>query len=150
MISARNLWAKLSRRGDVIIAWHSLIDHSADVAAVLEAFIDQPTIRKRLAGATGLDDLDPLTCARLTALAFLHDIGEANRGFRARVDPRAKVVGHIDLLSWVCNGNEAIRERLISVLGLDRLESWFGDDPRPVLEAVFAHHGRPWNRESTG
>jgi hypothetical protein len=53
----------------------------------------------------GQVDLGPLTCSRLAALAFLHDIGKANRGFRSRVDPGAPPIGHIDQLSWVFNGS---------------------------------------------
>lgn len=90
MITSSHLWAKLKREGDAIVSWHSLVDHSADVAAVVEALLKQPTIRRRLAGAAGLETLDPLTCARLAALAFLHDIGKANRGFRARVTAKCR------------------------------------------------------------
>ena len=88
MITARDLWAKLGRddRGN-IISWHSLVHHSADVAAVLLALLEQPTIAARLARLAGRDALDKVTRDRLGALAFLHDIGKANRGFRARVDP---------------------------------------------------------------
>ena len=151
MITSSHLWAKLKREGDAIVSWHSLVDHSADVAAVVEALLKQPTIRRRLAGAAGLKTLDPLTCARLAALAFLHDIGKANRGFRARVDPRAETIGHIDQLSWVFNGSEsdAICEGLTAVLGLDRLGAWFAEDATPLLETLFAHHGRPWKRGET-
>jgi CRISPR-associated endonuclease/helicase Cas3 len=56
------------------------VDHSADVAAVAERLLIQPTIRKRLATAAGRSDLDEVTRARLGALSFLHDIGKANRG----------------------------------------------------------------------
>ena len=45
-----------------------------------------------------------IVVARLAALAFLHDIGKANRGFQARKDPTAPTVGHIDQLSWVFHG----------------------------------------------
>jgi len=151
VITSSHLWAKLKREGDAIVSWHSLVDHSADVAAVVEALLEQPTIRRRLAGAAELRDLRPLTCARLAALAFLHDIGKANRGFRARVDPRAETIGHIDQLSWVFNGSgsDAICERLTAVLGLDRLGAWFAEDATPLLETLFAHHGRPWKRGET-
>jgi len=151
VITSSHLWAKLKREGDAIVSWHSLVDHSADVAAVVEALLAQPTILKRLAGAAGLKTLDPLTCARLAALAFLHDIGKANRGFRARVDPRAETIGHIDQLSWVFNGSQsdAICEGLTAVLGLDRLGAWFAEDATPLFETLFAHHGRPWKRGET-
>ncbi len=145
MISKAALWAKLERdAADRITRWHSLVDHSADVAAVLRTLIAQPTIAARLARLAGRDALDAVTVARLGALAFLHDIGKANRGFRARVDPHAAVVGHIDQLAWLFTAPGAqCRERLDAVLGLDRLDDWLGED-WTLFEAVFAHHGRPW------
>jgi CRISPR-associated endonuclease/helicase Cas3 len=76
-----------------VIGWHSLVDHSADVSAVIEALLDQPTINRRLARSAGRDRLDRQTCARLAALAFLHDIGKANRGFQRRIDPEAPLLG---------------------------------------------------------
>src|SRR4051794_21352446 len=95
-ITSQALWAKLER-DDVgrVVRWHSLVDHSADVAAVVEALLYQPTLRRRLAATAGWPDLDEVTIARLAGLSFLHDIGKANRGFRARIDPRAELVGHI-------------------------------------------------------
>lgn len=140
-------WGKLSddRKGR-----HSLVDHSADVAAVFAALLRQPTIRRRLAAAAGLSDLGPVVCARLTALVFLHDIGKANRGFQARIDLQAALVGHIDELAWVFHGEdrskEPICEALAERIGLDRFSDWFADS-FSMLEAVFAHHGRPWRRE---
>lgn len=137
------LWAKLSLNR---IDWHSLVDHSADVAAVLMALLDQPTIAARLAQLGDLTELNPVMRARLGALAFLHDIGKANRGFQARVDPAAPTVGHIDQLAWVFgpDGGPAL-ERLYAALGLDRMEAWFeGDSALEWLAAALAHHGRPW------
>ena len=76
MITSSTLWAKLKRdQMGRIIGWHSLVDHSADVAAVVEALL-QPTIRRRLATAAGRTELDEITRARLSALSFLHDIGK--------------------------------------------------------------------------
>ena len=55
-----------------------------DVAAVARALLELPTWRarmQRLAGRTFTDvDLD-----RLTALAFLHDVGKAGSGFYSKV-----------------------------------------------------------------
>jgi CRISPR-associated endonuclease/helicase Cas3 len=152
MITSATLWAKLKRdTAGQVIGWHSLVDHSADVAAVMEALLLQPIIRRRLATAADRTDLDEVTRARLGAFSFLHDIGKANRGFRARVDPNALPVGHIDQLAWVffSNGLAArVRERLIGVLGLERLFSWCPDSAEGLFHAVFAHHGRPWRTEA--
>jgi CRISPR-associated endonuclease/helicase Cas3 len=150
VLTAAALWAKLKRKSGTIDSWHSLIDHSADVAAVMEALLTQPTIRRRLAHTAGLSDLDNVTCSRLAALAFLHDIGKANRGFRARIDPKAQPIGHIDQLSWVFTNETAqpIFEALVDCLGLERIDLWFGADCWSMIEAVFAHHGRPWRRRA--
>jgi Cas3, HD domain len=86
---------------------------------------------RRAAG--GRATLDPVTRARLAALAFLHDTGKANRGFRARLGPNTQIIGgHIDQLAWMfyCERSEDIKNALFDVLGL-----W---------DAVLAHHGRPW------
>jgi CRISPR-associated endonuclease/helicase Cas3 len=123
-----------------------LVDHSADVAAVVAALLSQPTINGRLASAAGRASLDAVTCARLAALAFLHDIGKANRGFRRRIDANAPTVGHIDELAWLFNSDFA--GRLSTVLGLERTDSWFAsEDALELWDAVYAHHGRPWSRD---
>lgn len=143
-----SLWAKICRSSDSrITGWHSLIDHSADVAAVLEALLAQPTINLRLARTAGLTELDHTACARLAAVAFLHDIGKANRGFRARVDPGSPVVGHIDQLAWLFRGSNAddLGDRLVNELRLQPIIDWFDGMPdSEIWDAVFAHHGRPW------
>jgi hypothetical protein len=95
MIPPAALWAKLKRdTAGQVIGWHSLVGDSADVAAVVEALLLQPTVRRRLATAAGRTDLDEITRTRLSALSFLHDIGKANRGFRARVDLQAPPRAH--------------------------------------------------------
>ena len=150
MITACDLWAKLERDAEKrVTGWHSLVHHSADVAAVLLALLDQSTIMARLARLAGRDTLDLVMRERLGALAFLHDIGKANRGFRARVDPDAPPIGHIDQLAWLLGpAGGRHRDKLFQVLGLDRLLSWFTADGQGLFDAVFAHHGRPWRSEN--
>ena len=127
-----------------------MVDHSADVAAVMIALLDQPTIAARLARLGGIYDLSPAMRWRLGALAFLHDIGKTNRGFQARCDPTAPPVGHIDQLAWLFGTDDhPVRQpaldRLYAVLGLERLEEWCaGDGFSEWLAAILAHHGRPW------
>ena len=155
MATSRELWAKLERdKAGTIIGWHSLVDHSADVSAVVLALLDQPTIAQRLARLAGFETLDAVTRARLGALVFFHDIGKANRGFRARADIRLDCrdfpVGHIDQLAWLLLSENAaeLGDRVHTVLGLDRIFSWFeSDEAYALFDAVFAHHGRPWRRE---
>jgi hypothetical protein len=62
VITSAALWAKLKRdTAGRVIGWHSLVDHSADVAAVFETLLLQPTIRRRLATAAGRSHLDEVT-----------------------------------------------------------------------------------------
>jgi CRISPR-associated endonuclease/helicase Cas3 len=146
------LWAKLERDPTGRISgWHSLVDHSADVAAVVAALLDQPTINHRLATTIGRQRLDPVICIRLAALAFLHDVGKANRGFQRRIDPHASPIGHIDQLAWifVSPRGRVHAERLMTVLGLERMAAWFADDDAmfTLWQTLFAHHGRPWSND---
>ncbi len=148
MDKRRTPWAKLARGpGGRVEAWHSLIDHSADVAAVLLGLMAQPTIAARLAMLAQRPTLSPIDTARLGALAFLHDIGKANRGFQARMDQAAPMVGHIDTLAWLF-GKAKLYAHLSRVLGLDRLDTWFDEGGFGLFHAVFAHHGRPWRLET--
>ena len=60
-------WAKSDRENPQRI--HLLEHHMADVGACFEALLAQPTIRRRLAQAGKLKDIDPVTAARLAVLA---------------------------------------------------------------------------------
>ncbi len=40
-------WGKLETREDVILAWHPLEDHCADVAACAEALLTKTLLRRR-------------------------------------------------------------------------------------------------------
>ena len=90
--------------------------------------------------------------ARLAALAFLHDIGKANRGFRTRWHAGVKGSGHIRELHWLLYDDTAgdLQDRLWNVLGLEQWRTWFSDDAWPLWDTVFAHHGRPWHRTTPG
>lgn len=148
------LWAKLRCEAGETQRWHSLVDHSADVAAVIAALLAQPTIRCRLATAAGRADLDEVTCARLTALAFLHDVGKANRGFQHQAKKGSPRVGHINELAWLFDADDAAAQilgnRLFDVLGMEQIAGWFGCDDVSLIDAVFSHHGRPWSRTGGG
>lgn len=147
-LTHQDLWAKI-RRDEVgrALEWHHLVAHSADVAAVAEALLRLPILHARMARLAGQRILDEVTSARLAALCFLHDLGKANRGFQARRDPTARLIGHIDELLWLTHAPAAedLRVRFYEVLGLDRMEGWFADAASfDLFDAVFAHHGRPW------
>jgi CRISPR-associated endonuclease/helicase Cas3 len=151
LLSATTLWAKLDRdSSQQVVGWHSLVDHSADVAVVVSELLTQPTINRRLAVSAGRTELDNVTCARLCALSFLHDIGKANRGFRLRIDPKAPNIGHINQLAWLFKDPfaEKLAKKLEAVLGFERMESWFASETALELwDTIFAHHGRPWSND---
>jgi CRISPR-associated endonuclease/helicase Cas3 len=143
-------WAKL-RRDDTgqVVDWHSLVDHSADVAAVLESLLRVPVISARLGRLSG-HNLDRITISRLCALAFLHDIGKANRGFQSRWVAGVCGAGHIAELAWLFRGtgSEVLSAAACEALRAHLWETWFTDQSWPLFDAVFAHHGRPWNTDS--
>ncbi len=127
-------------------AWRSLLDHSADVAAVFDA-----TVRvsgtfarlERLANRALERDTD---IARLGVLAAMHDFGKANRGFQARRDSRAELIGHVHE-AWVGLNDAQVLPRLADAIPLREADSWFG--PGSIAMAV-AHHGFPLNPVSQG
>src|SRR5665648_176956 len=90
------LWGKLERTdADTDVGWHSLVDHSADVAACMEALLGLPTLQRRLAALAGVEALPPVWLHRISAHAFLHDLGKANRGFRSRLQKGKPPIGHV-------------------------------------------------------
>ncbi len=144
-------WAKLERdESGLIVRWQSLEEHSRDVAMVFRELICLPGLRKRL-GALAGGQLDDVTVDRLAYLVFLHDCGKVNTGFQARVDPKARVVGHIAPLAAICGRSvdQYLSDRALSALGADRLERW-GEGIIPLFDAILSHHGKPWPRDDDG
>ena len=120
---------------------HRLEHHCADVAACFEALLGEPVVRRRFDMAVGGAGLDDLTFARLTVLAFLHDLGKVSTGFQFKVgDPLPGLPqhpGHIKPFFWACR-SPAVR----AGVGLDQLVAW-GAGLDELLRAALAHHGRP-------
>ena len=73
-------WGKTDKESG---EFHPLAHHSMDVAAVFAQMLQLPVVRDRLKAAAGAS-LTELTCRRLAALAFLHDIGKLHPGFQAK------------------------------------------------------------------
>lgn len=146
-------FGKLKRDNlDAIIGWHPLVDHMTDVAACFECLSTCHSIRRAMEKAAGRE-LDECDIARLSVLAFLHDIGKANSGFQAK---RWKNKPDIPL-EWPCHaghGIEAIRlfetdaQKSIASL-IEKICSW-GDASEPLLIASISHHGRPIKRDNHG
>jgi CRISPR-associated endonuclease/helicase Cas3 len=134
-------WAKLRRGADGrVAAWHSLVDHTADVAACFEAVLACARPAGALAALAGRATLPPVWVSRLAVLAAMHDFGKANAGFQARWDARAPFIGHCR------QALAALRDRSLcgavaEVLPLREIGEWgAGDDG---LLVAIGHHGRP-------
>ena len=150
-------WGKSDRQDPQRI--HLLEHHLADVAACFEALLQQPTIRKRLAHAGGLNDLDATTVARLCVFIALHDIGKVNIGFQAQIwcaenlPPRRKRpprMGHIaDLVPVLEDKDQETADWFFEALGESEVMGWDNDDGETasgLLVAALSHHGSPLNR----
>ena len=145
-----DFWAKLTheddeRRGPVV-AWHSLLGHSADVAAVVEALLSRTILGRRLARLAGWDDLADVHVARLAVLAALHDAGKANHSFQDQAFPGAgRSKGHVKPMLNVLKASRGWQEKLLLPLGLGPVMDWFAGkrDPNHILHATWAHHGEP-------
>ncbi len=148
------VWAK--RRdgvdGTVSPAFLSLIEHSADVAAVASALLARPVIADRLARLLVRPCLTDADRQRILAVIALHDLGKVNHGFQRRIraveGPHAGHTAPLADLLW--GGGAASDERvglaaaLRDAVGWTDLEGgWTGIPFEHVLRAVLAHHGRP-------
>jgi CRISPR-associated endonuclease/helicase Cas3 len=100
-----DLWGKLRNDPGLGPAWHPLVDHSIDVAAVLETLLRTPRLRARLARAGGVEVLDDRHIERLCFLAFIHDLGKCSLGFRAKAVPElGRPSGHLQALKPLFGG----------------------------------------------
>ena len=166
----RHHWAKSDRKDPSRI--HLLEYHLADVGACFEALLQQPTIRRRLASAARLDDLDNTTVARLCVFAALHDIGKVNMGFQTQIWRQDCLpggrrpasfhhVGHTIDMGPILNadGDRETSAWFSPALGFDRgllewdngLLEWDADGGVTacgLFVATLSHHGSPLNLEA--
>lgn len=146
-------WGKLSHDATGrVVREQSLRDHSRDVAAVFGLLLRLPGIARRVARLGGTTDLDSRMCERLAYLVHLHDCGKVNAGFQARRDRTAPMVGHIAPLAALFGDNfdPSIGEAALAALHGDRIESGGVESAGHLLDAIFSHHGRPWQRHGDG
>jgi len=144
-------WAKIDGAA-AAPRWHSLVGHSADVAAVFEALVDLPATRSRLDGLAKRP-LDTVDRERLAALAFFHDLGKANWGFQAKAltsDQRKQIVGtgltagHVREVAGLFA--ETLYGRTLAALTFEQMANWFDGDETAFTNAflvILSHHGKP-------
>lgn len=139
-------WGKLERTGDTteVAAWHPLVDHCADVAAVTEALLERTLLRQRLARLGGRDDLGSVDIARLCSIAALHDIGKFNIGFQRKADQQPRdTAGHVTEALDLLGGDYVESGQLRAILSPLRTWAAPASVTTSLLVAAIGHHGRP-------
>lgn len=141
-------WGKTKKdaRTGAINAWHPLHDHCIDVAACFEAIMAERNIRRSLARAGGVRDLDRQQIARLAVFAFFHDAGKLNPAFAAKVldDPdKPGEGGHTMEAIELFVG--ALTRDFCSAADFKRMTAWTGSAraATSMLLASISHHGKP-------
>lgn len=137
MLKLDGPWAKLLRDEDkVAVAALPLVDHCLDVGAVAEIVVRAWAAPLEAAAGRALGEQDR---ARLAVLAALHDLGKANRGFQARIDPKGEAVGHTGQVAALLNHSKLKRTPAAVALQA-MIDDW---DAEQHFAAVMAHHGKP-------
>lgn len=140
-------FGKLERGADgSVLRWHPLIDHMIDVAACFHRLARCRSIRRAME-ASASRPLTEKDIARLTVLAFLHDVGKANSGFQAkrwgdRIRPTWPVripAGHD---REACKLFEVPTAAAAIEPLIEQVCTW-GAACEPLLSASISHHGRP-------
>lgn len=147
--SPTTFWGKLNQSDDIqshTQEWHPLLDHCADVAAVAEALLQQPLLRRRLARLGGRTELCPRQVARLCVLVAFHDLGKFNLGFQNKGFPgRNPRAGHVNEVASLFCGSGKHYDALLDALAIEPLLDWItGEDTlEHLLMASIGHHGKP-------
>lgn len=140
-------WAKLEKKDGRVVGYHPWIDHSADVAACMEALLRDSILGRRLATLAGLPELDPVQVARLGVLAALHDAGKVNLGFQNKAFGRSPMAGHLsEIVELLCTERSFPEKgKLLQALAVEEMAGWvdYEDGLADLLLVAFSHHGEP-------
>lgn len=112
-----------------------------------KALLKHPLLKRRLERLAGVSLDHPGLVERLSALAFLHDLGKANSGFYAKclTPPEYQLLrlgrkfGHVGEVGGLLFGN---LDLAAATLPVEALLSW-GTAMTPLLIASISHHGVP-------
>ncbi|MBM3928061.1 MAG: CRISPR-associated endonuclease Cas3'', partial [Sphingomonadales bacterium] len=132
-------WAKLERDADgTVAAALPLVDHCLDVGVAMEMVLPAWLDPLQTAAGRALTAQDQ---ARLCALAALHDLGKANRGFQARIDPKrtGPIIGHTGPVATLLK-QSGLRKGAASQALTALITAWGASEH---IAAVMAHHGKP-------
>ncbi len=124
-----------------------------DVAAVFEALMDVPLVRRRLEHLAGSEITDT-AITRLSVLVFLHDIGKTSVGFQSKALPdeerfswlrkhrlHSSQCGHTRVVAGLLfNRNNC--QRMSEIFPLERMLGW-GCAVLDLMLASISHHGEP-------
>ena len=141
-------WGKLERSASEPKPRLSLVAHCLDVAAVFQALLQLPVLRRRLERLAGRS-LDAIDLTRLTVLAFLHDAGKAGAGFYSKaLEPALRLPiaqqGHTRCVAPLLHG-DATYEPHRQAIRLHEFLQWT-PDPHNAADlwlAAISHHGQP-------
>ena len=150
-------WGKRrSGDGNIEMERLSLAHHSMDVAAVFEALVDVPLVRRRLEQLADFE-ITNAAITRLSVLVFLHDIGKTSVGFQSKALPDEERFSWLNkhrLHSGQCGHTRVVAgllfnrtncQRMSEIFPLERMLGW-GSAVLDLLLASISHHGEPLTR----
>ena len=136
-----------------MLARLSLEQHSMDVAAVFEALVATTVVRARLE-QLARSAMTPTFIARLSVLAFLHDIGKASAGFQSKALPgeiRPSWLSRAGIRPHQCGHTRVVAGLLFDARRAQRMAEGFpsmemlrwGNSIPDLWLASISHHGEP-------